>query len=286
MHGSNLSSDETLLGELEALENLINEGASGNGLTAIIRLIRDGSSWPELARQKKLDKWLVLPLGQDKFPALRRLQQHLETLTFQKDHDGLSGLRNRHAFDQALAMELERASRFKSPLSLCIMDLDNFKAVNDTYGHPCGDKVIQAMASILVSETRKTDIAARIGGEEFALILPCTGLLRAHKLLERILAAVREARVDCDQTPQAFTCSMGLASYRGKHVPDPERLMAEADHALYKAKSSGKNRLESAPILDLSQGLDQTLVQQNEKRFLFSSFVEPSDNETDQEGLI
>lgn len=266
-----------LLAELRELETLL--GAHGNDgqLTALVRLVRSGASWTDLLRKHGLDQWLTLPLKENTFTALARIQEQLAVLSFQKDHDGLTGLRNRRAFNQALTLEIERAARFKTPLSLALLDLDNFKIINDTHGHPCGDLVIQAMASILLKETRKIDIASRIGGEEFALILPGTGLIRAQKLLERILDCVRRANVRCDTAPRLnFTCSIGLASYRGKVVPDPDKLMAEADKALYAAKKSGKNRIESAPLLDLGREPDQTLVQHDEKRFLFSSFHTPS----------
>lgn len=282
MHDPDIPSDDALLRELEALEGLFGPADHSGNLTALIRLVRTGLSWEQVLRQKNLFQWIVLPLGRDKFPALSMLKEHLETLTFQKDHDPLTGLRNRRAFDQALALEKERAGRFKTPLTLSIIDLDNFKAVNDTYGHPCGDKVIQSMASILLSEIRKIDTAARIGGEEFAVILPGTGLARAQKFLERILHSVRLARVECGTASLAFTCSIGVASYRGKHVPDPDRLVAAADQALYRAKEGGKNRIESAPLLDLDQLQEQTQVQQNEKRFLFTSFFAPTADETEE----
>lgn len=282
MRNPDLPSNERLLGELQTLEGLIGHEAGG-GLSALIRLVRAGKTWPDLLARHKFHQWLVLPLGQDRFPMLSRLQQQLQALAFEKDHDALTGLRNRRAFDQALAMEIERAARFRTPLSLCILDLDNFKAVNDAHGHPCGDKVIQAMAAILLSETRKIDIAARIGGEEFALILPGTGLLRAQRLLERVLDTVRAERVACGDTELAFTASMGLASYRGRRVPDPDRLVAEADQALYRAKTGGRDRLESAPLLDLGTGPDETLVQGDEKRFLFSPLFESTDGAKDED---
>jgi diguanylate cyclase (GGDEF)-like protein len=202
----------------------------------------------------------------------------MERLAYLQGQDALTGLVNRRGFDQAMAMEVERSSRFKTPLTLCIMDLDNFKAVNDTYGHPCGDRVIKAVASILLDEMRMIDTAARIGGEEFALLLPGTGLTRAMVLLRRIQSIVSDTVITCEAAKLRMTMSMGVASYRGKLTPDPAKLMAEADKALYQAKRAGKNRIEAAPILDLVHAEEPSLVHQNEKRFLFSSFSDPTSN--------
>lgn len=269
-----------LIAELETLEKLLPQTETGP-LTAVIRLIRTHAPMESLLSQKNLTQWLVLPMNADKFPALEQLRQRLHLLAFEKDHDPMSGLRNRRAFDRFLAMEVDRAIRFKAPLSLCVLDLDHFKKINDKYGHPCGDLVIQAVGSILQKETRKIDMAARIGGEEFGLILPGTGLINAQKLVQRILESIRQARVDCAEVSDlSFTCSAGLASYRGKQAPDAEKLLAEADKALYRAKAGGRNRLESAPLLDATLPQEQTLVLQNEKRFLFSSFF---GNKTDEE---
>jgi diguanylate cyclase (GGDEF)-like protein len=156
------------------------------------------------------------------------------------------------------------------------MDLDDFKAVNDTYGHPCGDEVLRTVASILRAETRMIDTPARIGGEEFAILLPGTGLMRSRKLLERVVDVLRDTTIVCGDASLSVTMSVGLASYRGKQVPDRALLMEEADQAMYRAKRAGKDRIEAAPILDLPRGEDRSLVQQNEKRFLFSSFFAPS----------
>jgi len=278
MHGPEHPLNEALLGELRALENLLPETQTSPDFSALIRLIQEGGTLSSLLQLHGLDEWLVLPLGRDKFPALAMLQEKISSLSFQRDHDSLTGLLNRRAFDAAMGLEVERATRFKSPVSLCVMDLDNFKSVNDTYGHPCGDKILQTMAHILLEQTRKIDIAARIGGEEFGLILPGTGQMRAQILLDRILNSIRSARVVCGTTELGFSCSMGLASYRGKQVPDQARMLAEADKALYQAKRDGKNRIEAAPILDLGHDVGQTQVRQNEKRFLFSSFAAPTSN--------
>ncbi|MBP9943391.1 MAG: GGDEF domain-containing protein [Desulfomicrobium sp.] len=276
MANHNLPPDTALLDELEGLEKELALPSASPQVAALVRLIRSDPSWSERLRSRNLDQWIVLPLRSDKFPALVRLKEHIERLTFLQGQDPLTGLANRRGFDQTMAMEVERASRFKTPLTLCIMDLDNFKAVNDTHGHPCGDTVIKALASILLDEMRMIDTAARIGGEEFALLLPGTGQARALVLLQRIQAIVRDKEIECETARLRITVSMGVASYRGKLAPDPVKLLAEADKALYRAKRSGKNRIEAAPILDLVHGEEQSLVHQNEKRFLFSSFSDPS----------
>lgn len=276
MANHNLPPDTALLDELEGLEKELALPSASPQVAALVRLIRSDPSWPERLRSRNLDQWIVLPLRSDKFPALVRLKEHIERLTFLQGQDPLTGLANRRGFDQTMAMEVERASRFKTPLTLCIMDLDNFKAVNDTHGHPCGDTAIKALASILLDEMRMIDTAARIGGEEFALLLPGTGQARALVLLQRIQSIVRDKEIECEAARLRITVSMGVASYRGKLAPDPVKLLAEADKALYRAKRSGKNRIEAAPILDLVHGEEQSLVHQNEKRFLFSSFSDPS----------
>ncbi len=276
MENHNLPSDEALLGELETLEKELRVSSVSSEVSALVRLIQADPSWPERLRRNKMDQWVILPLHSDKFPALTRLKEHIERLTFLQGQDPLTGLVNRRGFDSTMTLEVERSTRFKTPLTLCIMDLDNFKAVNDTYGHPCGDEVLQTVASILLSEMRMIDTAARIGGEEFALLLPGTGLARAQKFLQRVQSVIKATVINCGPDKLAVTMSMGVASYRGKLPPDPEKLLVEADKALYRAKRAGKNRIEVAPILDMIHGEDPSLVHQDEKRFLFSHFAAPS----------
>jgi GGDEF domain-containing protein len=132
MENHNLPPDEALLGELETLEKELGLSTATSEVAALVRLIRSDPSWPALLRDRKMDQWVVLPLRGDKFPALVRLKEHIEHLTFLQNQDALTGLTNRRGFDQTMTMEVERSSRFKAPLTLCIMDLDNFKAVNDT----------------------------------------------------------------------------------------------------------------------------------------------------------
>lgn len=270
MPDASMPPDDSILAELDALENEFPDTAGAGELTALVRLIRQDANRAKMFEKIKLAGWLLLPLRKDKFPALNQLKEHVDHLTRLQAQDALTGLANRRGFDQALDLEVQRATRFKTPLSLCLLDIDDFKSINDTHGHPCGDKVIQTLGLILKTEIRMIDIAARVGGEEFALLLPGTGLTRAQKLLTRILEMIRSTAVHCGDVELRFSASMGVASYRGKEIPDPGKLMTEADKALYRAKRAGKNRIECAPLLDLGQSLEQTLVQQNEKRFLFS----------------
>lgn len=276
MPSPDLPPDERLLDELKALEQELRLHAAGRDVSALIRLIQADPSWSQVLRRKQMEHWFVLPLSGDTYPALAELKRHIDELTVLQGQDPLTGLANRRGFDQAMALEVERTARFKIPLTLCVMDLDNFKAINDTHGHPCGDTVLRTIAQVLLAETRMIDTAARIGGEEFAILLPGTGLMRAHKLLERVQAVIRATRIHCDQAEFHVTMSMGLASYRGKQVPDAARLLEAADQAMYRAKRAGKDRIEAAPILDLALDEEQTLVHRNEKQFLFSSFYDPS----------
>ncbi len=243
-------------------------------ILALVRIIRGMTpeTWHQMEGDKQFPRWFPLALNQDTSTALQHIQEQLDRLAFQKNHDPLTQLPNRHVFETTLQQELARACRFNNPLSLCILDLDDFKAINDTYGHPCGDQVLRDVAKTLRHTLRQTDIPARIGGEEFAIILPETGLLGSQRLLHRVQSAIRELRILCPDLPKPITirCSMGLATCRGKTPLQPSQLYTAADQALYKAKAQGKDKIESAPILDLAPIPQQTLVLQEEKQFLFA----------------
>jgi diguanylate cyclase (GGDEF)-like protein len=175
-------------------------------------------------------------------------------------------------FDQALDTEMERARRSRQSLSLAILDIDDFKRINDICGHVHGDVVLRNVAEVLRKNTRRTDLAARLGGEEFALLMPATTQTRAVVLLERIMDAVRKLRFDCPTPPTApqVTISAGLACYKGFRHMMPVELVELADTALYSAKRAGKDRLEKAPLRDIAPDpASQTLVDTAEKNFLF-----------------
>ncbi|WP_243641591.1 GGDEF domain-containing protein [Rhodothalassium salexigens] len=167
----------------------------------------------------------------------------LADLTRRADTDALSGLANRHVFNEALADLVSRAQNQGTPLTLVMFDLDRFKRVNDTYGHDVGDAVIQCFAGVLGSHVRGTDLAVRYGGEEFALLLPGSPLAQAREVAERVRAAMAEARIPTrDGTSISVTVSAGLATWQ---VDDetPHELLKRSDQALYAAKADGRNRV-------------------------------------------
>jgi diguanylate cyclase (GGDEF)-like protein len=161
--------------------------------------------------------------------------------------DGLTGLANRRQAEDALATELSRADRFGGPLSVVIGDLDDFKAVNDDYGHPVGDTVLREFARVLDRSVRDVDVAARWGGEEFLLILPGTDADGAVRLAQRIREHLADTNLlSSDGLPIWVTASFGVAE--AQEESGPADLVAAADAALYEAKRSGKNRIRRAPV--------------------------------------
>ena len=157
----------------------------------------------------------------------------------QANLDGLTGLANRRLCEAALAKEIARVGRSDEPLSLIVADLDDFKTVNDRFGHPAGDEVLRQFALVLRETVREVDVAARWGGEEFAVVLPGTDLVGAANLAERIRGEL-ERRVVIGPGGEEFSCtaSFGVAAFAGD---DQAGLLAAADAALYRAKRAGKN---------------------------------------------
>lgn len=153
--------------------------------------------------------------------------------------DPLTRLGNRRRLDVALEHEIARADRYGGMLSLLLADLDHFKTVNDTWGHPAGDAVLSAFGDILREQFRRTDIAARYGGEEFCVLMPETPLDAAAACAERIRSALAERRIPPVDGP--VTASFGVVSRRpGEFAPS---LLQRADDALYAAKAGGRNRV-------------------------------------------
>ncbi|MBF0460124.1 MAG: diguanylate cyclase [Magnetococcales bacterium] len=160
--------------------------------------------------------------------------------------DNLTGMANRNQFLERYRLELDRQRRHRGVLSLLILDIDHFKAVNDTYGHINGDICLKHLASTIVSAIRKTDLAARFGGEEFIVLLPETELNEAGQIAEKLRMRVEACAIplqDQDQ-PLKITVSVGVAEMRSEQIVSFDTFLGRADQALYVAKKSGRNRVE------------------------------------------
>ncbi|HEX7603004.1 MAG TPA: diguanylate cyclase [Polyangiaceae bacterium] len=171
-----------------------------------------------------------------------RIQRLMEEARNLARTDALTGLMNRRAFTEASERELARAERYALPLSVCILDVDNFKRVNDTHGHASGDAVLVGLARILKTMARRSDLTGRWGGEEFVLLFPQTGDAGARIAGDRVRRAVAEAKFPSPAGDLTVTVSIGIAGARPPFTL--EAAVANADKALYTAKSRGRNRVE------------------------------------------
>ena len=169
------------------------------------------------------------------------LFRDMERFKHLAETDRLTGLFNKGKFNEVLKKEIERAKRYKRPLSLIIFDIDRFKRINDTYGHKVGDEVLRELAKVIKSIIRKTDFLVRWGGEEFVILAPETDLDGALKLAEKLRQTVEKHQFP---TVKNVTISLGVAQYIDEETP--EEFIIRADTALYKAKENGRNRVEVA----------------------------------------
>jgi diguanylate cyclase (GGDEF)-like protein len=156
--------------------------------------------------------------------------------------DELTQLANRRFFMETAELEIQRSHRYGRPLSILIADLDYFKQVNDTYGHISGGTVLETIGRILRTDIRETDMAARLGGEEFCILLPETDLTDAERTAEHIRTTVGSCNIEISGKSIHVTLSLGVAQL--KNGETLQKLISRADQALYRAKSSGRNRVE------------------------------------------
>ena len=171
---------------------------------------------------------------------LREANQILEKLAAS---DSLTELANRRSFFEHAAAEVQRAQRYGHPLSLQMLDIDHFKSINDHFGHAAGDEVLRKLADVLRANLRHNDLAARIGGEEFVVLLPETRLEAAAQHAERLRMAIAALRFPFDQSAHSITVSIGVAALDiGELSPDP--MLMRADNGLYRAKDDGRNRVQ------------------------------------------
>lgn len=157
--------------------------------------------------------------------------------------DGLTGLINHRTFQQVLSREIARANRNRTQFSLLMIDIDDFKKINDTYGHLIGDAVLTDMTKRLQASVRQQDIVARYGGEEFTVILPETDIHGANILAERVRSAIASEPYSFSESEIPYTISIGLCVYDGNLPKEKHLLIENADKALYISKNEGKNRI-------------------------------------------
>ncbi len=168
-------------------------------------------------------------------------------LRYLADHDALTGLFNRRRFEEELDRALASAERYRHCGAVLVLDLDGFKHVNDTLGHPVGDELIARLAGTLRDELRESDIIARLGGDEFGVILPEASEAEASAVASKLLRAVERDGIVADSTGHArVTASVGLATFDGADGLSAEELLVEADIAMYDAKEAGRNRAATA----------------------------------------
>jgi diguanylate cyclase (GGDEF)-like protein len=179
----------------------------------------------------------------DRARLLLEIQHANERLRDWAIRDGLTGLFNHRHFQELLRTEFARAGRYGQALACLMVDLDHFKQINDTYGHPFGDEVLKQVANTLVAEARKVDVVARYGGEEFVLVLPNTDLAGARIVAERICERVGQTPVSHDGVTVAVTLSVGVATSDDPRCTTENALVKQADAALYRAKRGGRNRV-------------------------------------------
>ncbi|HWM63155.1 MAG TPA: diguanylate cyclase, partial [Solirubrobacterales bacterium] len=166
--------------------------------------------------------------------------ERMEELRRQASQDSLTGLKNRRRFEEDLRIELARSRREGAEGALLMLDLDNFKQVNDSLGHPIGDRLIEEMAGVLRGRMRETDVLARLGGDEFAIVLPRCDVAEAQGVAEAILEAIREHVPQTDGVPP-ITASVGIAMFGRSHDADFESVQSRADTAMYEAKDAGRD---------------------------------------------
>jgi diguanylate cyclase (GGDEF)-like protein/PAS domain S-box-containing protein len=218
-------------GELPSIQREIRITGQGGGSRWVaigVSVVRDGAGHPVNAVLQAID-----------LTERKRVEGQLQHLA---DHDPLTGLLNRRRFESELEREVDRVRRYGGDAAVLIVDLDEFKAVNDTYGHAAGDELLIAISDSLRATLRSSDLLARLGGDEFGVVLPATSLTEATALGERIRAAVAAAAADAPGG--GVTVCVGASAVSGRRgAITPDELVIEADVAMYEAKQSGRDRV-------------------------------------------
>ncbi len=218
----------------------------------------------ELGKLNYSYEQIVLELTQAKQNAeqlainLKEANDKLRELTFR---DGLTGLYNHMYFQDFFENEIQKSIRYKTPVSLLLLDIDHFKSINDRYGHPTGDHVLIEASKVLVKLVRHCDIVARYGGEEFAIVLPETGTVGAKVLAQRLRRGIEQQQFQYDKNTITITMSVGISSTDMNSIEiSRKNLISKSDQALYTAKQEGRNRVVVStqnPKVALCTGTDR-----------------------------
>ncbi|MGQ9630381.1 MAG: diguanylate cyclase [bacterium] len=227
--------------ELEAVNDILR-----NALSQLERVNRRIMEMKEEAERKN-EELLIMSQKLDEQNAQLQRQQDLlreanESLAKASITDGLTGLYNHKYFKDRFEIEFKRAQRYDHTLACMMIDIDHFKVVNDTYGHQAGDEVLREIARIITNTKRATDIIARYGGEEMAVVLPKANFAEAKVLAERIRQRIAENVFLRDTSKIRITVSIGISSFAENRARSADELLMYADRALYKAKALGRNR--------------------------------------------
>ncbi|MFZ2493126.1 MAG: GGDEF domain-containing protein [Thermoanaerobaculia bacterium] len=228
----------------------------------------DGASFSEFERRIVGEMFHVIKMAEECEARFSELEQRMMLLQRENlelsvrnrelaevsSRDVLTGLYNRWYVLEKIESEINRALRHNTPVSLLMLDLDHFKRVNDTYGHPAGDQVLQVVGKLLRDSCRIYDVPARYGGEEFCIVLPETHIGNSTTVAERIRERLAVTFVDCGGSRIGVTASMGIAGFGSVDETDlsAASLIERADQALYTAKSRGRNRVELWPSCETS----------------------------------
>ena len=227
-----------LLGRTQADPALLLSNRVNGFTAALLGWVLATLSWRKTVQNLLLSR----QLGQRQ----RELEDKQRELVHLAAHDGLTGLMSRAEVERLCRMELLRAQRHALPLSLLVIDLDNFKSVNDRWGHPVGDAVLVAAAQTLREAVRVSDMVGRMGGEEFMVLLPHSDAAAAHTLAEKLRQRLAMMVVKAGPDWVSVTASVGVASAPAGAEASFDSLYLRADRALYRAKSAGRDRVEIA----------------------------------------
>jgi diguanylate cyclase (GGDEF)-like protein len=214
---------------------------AGGRVHGVITVVREGEPFSDDDRE------LLRSLAAQATLALENVDLH-QQVSRQAITDELTGLANHGRFQELLVAEVEEVHRYQHPLSLIMLDIDNFKAINDSHGHLQGDVVLRRVARALADTSREVDYPARYGGEELAVILPHTDLEGAYAIAERIRVAIESLRIPRLDSQGMLTITASLGVAEASPGDDKNTLIAKADEALYGAKRRGKNQTVRAPI--------------------------------------